>query len=188
MGLPNKLSYEAGSFSHCLNPHGFFQSEVLRLYFPTLESWIVWSVSLPSCSSQFIHMQMWDRPLCQLLPCPPLVLQPPPCCESSPPQLPVSAPPTSLDDCFFFNSLVVRLPFSSIFWQFWLFFVFKYVVVFLLVVQGGKVYLPTPPSWLYCTPMFVAAQFTIAKCWKQPKCPSANEWIKKLWYIYTVEF
>ena len=31
--------------------------------------------------------------------------------------------------------------------------------------------------------MFIAAQFTIAKCWKQPKCPSANEWIKKLWYI-----
>ena len=36
-----------------------------------------------------------------------------------------------------------------------------------------------------CTPMFTAAQFTIAKCWKQPKCPSVNEWIKKLWYIYT---
>ena len=31
--------------------------------------------------------------------------------------------------------------------------------------------------------MFIAAQFTIAKCWKQPRCPSANEWIKKLWYI-----
>ena len=29
---------------------------------------------------------------------------------------------------------------------------------------------------------------TIAKCWKQPKCPSVNEWIKKLWYIYTMEF
>ena len=39
-----------------------------------------------------------------------------------------------------------------------------------------------------CTPMFIAAQFTIAKCWKQPKCPSANEWIKKLWYIYTMEY
>ena len=36
--------------------------------------------------------------------------------------------------------------------------------------------------------MFIAAQFTIAKCWKQPKCPSANEWIKKLWYIYTIEY
>ena len=39
-----------------------------------------------------------------------------------------------------------------------------------------------------CTPMFIAAQFTIAKYWKQPKCPPVNEWIKKLWYIYTMEF
>ena len=37
-------------------------------------------------------------------------------------------------------------------------------------------------------PMFLAALFTIAKCWKQPKCPSVNEWVKKLWYIYTVEY
>ena len=36
--------------------------------------------------------------------------------------------------------------------------------------------------------MFIAAQFTIAKCWKQPKYPSGNEWIKKPWYIYTMEF
>ena len=39
-----------------------------------------------------------------------------------------------------------------------------------------------------CTPMFIAAQFTIAKYQKQPKCPSANEWIQKQWYIYTMEF
>ena len=36
--------------------------------------------------------------------------------------------------------------------------------------------------------MFTAAQFTIVKCWKQPKCPSVNEWIKKLWYIYTTKY
>ena len=36
--------------------------------------------------------------------------------------------------------------------------------------------------------MFIAAQFTIAQCWKQPKCPSVNEWIKKPWYIYTMEY
>ena len=36
--------------------------------------------------------------------------------------------------------------------------------------------------------MFIAAQLTIAKCWKPPKFLSVNEWIKKLWYIYTVEF
>ena len=46
----------------------------------------------------------------------------------------------------------------------------------------------TPIQKNLCTPMSIAAQFTIAKCWKQPKCPSINEWIKKLWYIYTMEF
>ena len=39
-----------------------------------------------------------------------------------------------------------------------------------------------------CTPMFIAALFTIARTWKQPRCPSTDEWIKKLWYIYTVEY
>ena len=36
--------------------------------------------------------------------------------------------------------------------------------------------------------MFIEALFTIAKTWKQPKCPSTNEWIKKMWYIYTMEY
>ena len=36
--------------------------------------------------------------------------------------------------------------------------------------------------------MFIAALFTIGKCWKEPKCPSVNEWIKKLWYVYTLEY
>ena len=35
--------------------------------------------------------------------------------------------------------------------------------------------------------MFIAALFTIARTWKQPKCPLTDEWIKKLWYIYTME-
>ena len=39
-----------------------------------------------------------------------------------------------------------------------------------------------------CTPMFIAALFTIAKTWKQPKCPLTNEWVKKMWYIYTMEY
>jgi hypothetical protein len=39
-----------------------------------------------------------------------------------------------------------------------------------------------------CTPMFIAAQFTIAKLWKQLRCPTTNEWIKKMWYFYTMEF
>jgi hypothetical protein len=39
-----------------------------------------------------------------------------------------------------------------------------------------------------CTPMFIAALFTIAKLWKQLRCPTVNEWIKKIWYLYTMEF
>ena len=39
-----------------------------------------------------------------------------------------------------------------------------------------------------CTPMFIAALFTIAKTRKHPKCPSTDEWIKKMWYIYTMEY
>jgi hypothetical protein len=35
-----------------------------------------------------------------------------------------------------------------------------------------------------CTPMFIAALFTIAKLWKQPRCHTTDEWIKKMWYIY----
>ena len=39
-----------------------------------------------------------------------------------------------------------------------------------------------------CTPMFIAALFIIARTWKQPQCPSADEWIRKLWYIYRMEY
>jgi hypothetical protein len=39
-----------------------------------------------------------------------------------------------------------------------------------------------------CTPMFIAELFTIAKLWKQPRCPTIDEWIKKMWYLYTMEF
>ena len=36
-----------------------------------------------------------------------------------------------------------------------------------------------------CIPLFIAALFTIARTWKQPRCPSTDKWIKKLWYIHT---
>ena len=71
-------------------------------------------------------------------------------------------------------------------------------------LKNLKIELPFDPAilllWLYpkntvtpihknlCAPMFTAALFTIAKCWKQPKWPSVNEWIKKLWYSYTMEY
>ena len=58
----------------------------------------------------------------------------------------------------------------------------------------------TPPLGIYhknpealiqkniCTPTFIAALFTTDKTWKQPKCPSADKWIEKIWYIYTLEY
>ena len=39
-----------------------------------------------------------------------------------------------------------------------------------------------------CTPVFIAALFTIAKTWKQPKLPPIEKWIKQMWYIYTMEY
>jgi hypothetical protein len=39
-----------------------------------------------------------------------------------------------------------------------------------------------------CTPMFIAALFTIAKLWKLPRCPTPDKWIKKMWFLYTMEF
>ena len=39
-----------------------------------------------------------------------------------------------------------------------------------------------------CIPMFIAALFTTARTWKQRRCPSTDEWIRKLWYIYTMEY
>ena len=88
MGLSNRFSCEAGSSSLHLNPHRFLHSEVLRLYFPVLESWVAWPISLPTCSSQFICTQMWDCPVSQLLPCLPWS---PSCCLAASP-LPSSCP------------------------------------------------------------------------------------------------
>ena len=39
-----------------------------------------------------------------------------------------------------------------------------------------------------CTPKFTATLFTIARSWKQPRCPTADKWIRMLWYIYTMEY
>ena len=46
----------------------------------------------------------------------------------------------------------------------------------------------TKPEKDTCIPLFIAALFTIARTWKQPNCPSTDECIKKLWYIYTMEY
>ena len=48
--------------------------------------------------------------------------------------------------------------------------------------------LKTPIRKNICTSMFIVSLFTIAKIWKQPQCPSVDEWIKKLWDIYTMDY
>ena len=53
----------------------------------------------------------------------------------------------------------------------------------LLVLYPDKTFLEKDT----CICMFIAAVFTIAKTWKQPKCPSTDDWIRKMWYIYTME-
>ena len=57
---------------------------------------------------------------------------------STQPQLPISAPPTSLDECFFFNSLVVGLPYSSTVWQFWLFLFLNLLLSFFWSCEEAK--------------------------------------------------
>ena len=122
----------------------------MRLYFLELEPLAVWSglglaLLAPKCIlPHFYPPHVHVGPLYVL----PL---PTPLCATRhflacPPRPCVSTPPTLLGDCGFFKSLVVGLPYSSIFWQFWVFFVLRLVVILLMVVQGGEVCLPTPPS------------------------------------------
>ena len=102
-----------------------------------LEPWVLWFVLLPSCSSWFICKQMWDCLLCQSLPHPfSLLATPLPLVLSAP--LPISAPPTGLEECFFFNSFIVGLPYSSIFCQFWLFLFLNLLLSFFWLCEKAQ--------------------------------------------------
>ena len=146
MGLSKEVSCEAWSFSYCLNPHRFFSVRGFE--------------ALSPCAGTLGRV-IYLTPKLFLLIYPHTNAGPPTLPAASLPSPPATTllyvlsipaarltPPTSLDECFFFNSLVVGLPYSSILWQFWLFFVFKFVIVLILVVRGYNVYLLTPPSWL----------------------------------------
>ena len=154
MGLSNELSCEAGSFSHCLfNPHRCFESELEALFphtgalccavcfvpLPFLLVYLCANVGLqglPATTLCGLQAAAWPAPFHNPPPC--WVHQLPPCRESSPPPLPISTPPTGLDECFFFISLVVGLPYSSIFFQFWLFFVFKLLLSFFWLCEEAQ--------------------------------------------------
>ena len=136
MGLSNKLSCESGSSSHSYNPPLVFSIrdfEALFLGAGTLGCTVYVA---PQLFLQFICPWMWDCPVCN----PPSrwVLQPSALLRVLSTWLPLSAPPTGLDECFFFNSLVVRLPYSLIFCQFWLFFVFKLLLSFFWLCEEAQ--------------------------------------------------
>ena len=121
----------------------YLQSEVFTLYFPILHPCVVRSTSLPIFSPSLSALECGTG-------------------QSSSSRLTQSVryslakillylgahlcPTYPTGECFFFNSLVVRLPYSTSFCQLWLLLVFKFDVVLISVVQRGTVYLPTPPS------------------------------------------
>ena len=142
-------------------PNGFSISG-LRLYFPVLEPWgCMVCFAPPLFLPIYLHMNVrppspqvatsQDPPAA---PCQPATAPPPPppapqsAASLGPPAvallcvlsawLPVSAPPTGLDECVFFNSLVVGLPYSSIFCEFWLFFVFKLLLSFFWLCEEAQ--------------------------------------------------
>ena len=138
MGLSNKLSCEAGSFSCCCPiPMGVF-SERFEALFPCAGALGCKVCFAPPpflpvylCANaglQGLLAASWPAPFHNL----------PPCRESSPPWLPVSSPPTGLGECFFFISLVVGLPYGSMFCQFWLVFVFKLLMSFFWLCEEAQ--------------------------------------------------
>ena len=154
MGLSNKLSCEAGSFSCCcLNPHGCFQSEVGGLFPCAGALSCVVYFAPPLVLLVYLCANVGLRGLlAAALPAPshnlPSLWVQLHCRESCPPWLPISAPPIGLDERFFFISLVVGLPYSSIFCQFWLFFVFKLLLSFFWLCKEAQcVYLCLHLGW-----------------------------------------
>ena len=146
MGLSKELSCETGSVSCHHNPHWFLLPDFETFFFcaGTLGCVVLsrFPVVPPGLSAHDCGTDHSAR--C----CLPWSTSHHLAVSLFHPGLPVSAPPTCLDECFFFNSLVAGLPYSLTFCQFRLFFVSKFVAVLLLVVQGGKVYIPMPSPWL----------------------------------------
>ena len=152
------LSWGTGSFFCHPSSHWFFQPEVRRLYFPGIGNLgcVIWpgaGITHSPGVPPSIYLPLVG------LPSSPAATA----AASSLPYQILSAlgpwlhPSTHLDEYFFFKSLVVGLPYSSTFWQFWLFFVLRVVVILLMVVQGGKARLPMPPSWpeVFQKPLFM---------------------------------
>ena len=137
MVLSSELSCEAGSFSAATStPTGIFNQWFGALFPQAGTLGCAVCFSPPLSLWVYLYTNVGPRGLLAITLPAPFVPQSaslwvqPHCHESRPPWLPVSDPPTGLDECFFFNSLVVGLLCGSIFCQFWLFFVFKLLLSF----------------------------------------------------------
>ena len=127
-GLLRWEAWESHSFFCQPTPHWFLQPEVVVTYLPGTWPWAGWSsVAVGSFPRYPIVLY---PPHVGLTPAGSVSLH---LCPSIPPTCP--------------NSLVVGLPYRSIFWQFWVMVVLYFSSNFAVVVQGGKLHLPTPPSW-----------------------------------------
>ena len=145
------LSWETCSFFHCSNTHWILQSEIVRFCFPG--TWALDCTVRPGAGiacSQGIPPIFYSSHMNVRLPIllaiattasPPL----PHCVLSGP--TPHFCTFSALVEYGFFKSLVIRLPCNLIFWQFWVFFCFRLVVIFFMVGQGGGACLSMPPSW-----------------------------------------
>ena len=112
--------------------------------------------------------------------------------SSHPRLLPQSPKVCSLHLCLFCclaYGVIVTIFLNSIYMHYYTVLVFFFLTYFTLYnrlldihTKGTRIERDT------FTPMFIVALFTIARTWKQPRCPSADKWIRKLWYIYTTEY
>ena len=129
---PTNSPVRLGVFSTTATPTGSYGQRFWGFSFPC------WNPGLCGLSHSLVVPPGLSTHKCGTT----LSLQLLPCFLSSLPQLPVFTPPTGLNECFFFNSLVIRLPYSSIFWQFWLFLIFKFLLsLFWLYEEAKHIYL-----------------------------------------------
>ena len=94
-----------------------------------------------------------------------------------------------IENIFNFSRVASCITSSLYYCPFWFYRLCLYLILkFALILWFSQTYKKTGIERDTCTPMFITALFIIARTWKQPRCPSADEWIRKLWYIYTMEY
>ena len=182
MGPSNKLSCETGSFSHSHTPTGFY-SQRFEALFAQCQNPGLCGLTPHLFLQAYPHVN-WEHRVHRPATASPDRSTSHRLATSALPHLPVSAAPASLNDGFFFNSLVVGLPYS-LFLEVPVVFVFKLVAVLLLVVQGSDALLPTPPPWPEAvTRLFGRVSVWSAPCWARcrqhqrslfARTPSAQE-------------